>query len=647
MKINLVARILAGLPGLGFLQKDAHTPLNIGADGPYGPVNLTVLREEGNRSSPHLHGIMFEEMDRSGDGGIHGNLLRNNGFQGANPGLVGYKSVGQTEIMRSLTPVSPAIQSSLAVLARGDAEGLVGFANIGYDGVPVDDALYRTSFYMKGDYEGPVVLRLVGTENGTVYGSRNLTVTSSKQTWEKHQTTIEAKASDVGANEWQVLFDAAIAKGKILKFGLVELFPPTFNNRSNGLRADIAQVVADLNPSFLRFPGGNNLEGIQIDSRWKWNETIGPLINRPGRASNWHYPNTDALGLDEYLWWCEDMGMAPVLAVWDGKSYGGIVPGDAMQPYLDDILNELEYLLGPNTSDWGAVRAANGRNEPWNVQFIEIGNEDDYSGGCDTYPDRLIRIYDTIHDAYPNITLIANNMEKWCLPEAPLPGMWHDYHYYRSADDLVKMFNYWDHQPRNEPVLIGEYGCREDGNPDGVFWTVMQGSCAEAAHMIGLERNSDVVMMAAYAPLLQHFGFTQWSPTLFGFDSRPGSLTLSTSYYVNKMFSNNQGNTVHPVNSTADFGPLYWVATSNETAWQIKLANYGMQNETVNIRVPDMGVQMGTGKLEMISGPSDASNLPFNVTVTPTMSDVTLSMADGYTVVMPPWGVAVLVINQS
>ncbi|KAL4928194.1 alpha-L-arabinofuranosidase A [Aspergillus undulatus] len=610
---------------------------------PPPPINLTVIRQGGNQSSPLLYGIMFEEMDHSGDGGIHGNLLINNGFQGADPNLTGYKAIGSVEISESPEhPLSAAIKSTLSVSVRADAKGFVGFANTGYNGIPVMNATYTTSFYMCGDYTGHVMIRLVGSESGIVYAARNISVRSTSKRFQLHEATFDARASLVAENEWQVLFDAGKARGHPLRFGLVQLFPPTFNDRVNGLRKDIAQPVADLKPSFLRFPGGNNLEGLTIDSRWKWNETIGQLIDRPGRPSDWHYPNTDALGLDEYLYWCEDMGMEPLLSVWDGKSYGRIVSGDEMQPYLQDILDELEYLLGPNTTHYGSLRAKNGHSEPWTIRYIEIGNEDDYSGGCDTYPDRLVQTYDTIHGVYPNITLIADNIEEWCLPENPLPGLWHDYHYYRSADDLVKMFNLWDNQPRDSPILVGEYGCREDKSPEGVFFSTMKMACGEAVHMIGLERNSDVVRMAAYAPLLQHFGYTQWSPTLLGFDSHPNSLTLSTSYYVQRMFSTNRGNTVHPVHSSAPFDPVYWVATSNATAYQIKLANYGSQNQTLNIRVPGVG----RGHLEMLSGPRDVANLPHNVSIEPVVSEVK-SGKFGFPVEVPSWGVAVLVVIVS
>ncbi|KAL4869846.1 hypothetical protein BDV12DRAFT_208176 [Aspergillus spectabilis] len=639
MKLELT-RLLARWAGLAWFLSPHEL-----AQTPPQPINLTVLRDGGNRSSPLLHGIMFEEMDHSGDGGLHGQLLQNNGFQGSDTSLFAYKPLGQVELSLSSTPLSAAITSTLSVSVLHDAKGFVGFANTGYNGVPVVNGTYRTEFWIKAEYSGIVMVRLVGSKDRVVFAEKNITVRSSRNGFVRYEAWFESRASRVGENEWQLLFDSGAMRGHSLGFGLVQLFPETFHNRRNGLREDIASSIAEIKPAFLRFPGGNNIEGLDIASRWKWNETIGPVVNRPGRQSDWNYPNTDALGLDEYLWWCEDMHMVPVLTVWDGKSYGGILSGSDMHPYLDDIMDELEYLLGPTTTHYGSLRAQNGHKDPWPIQYIEIGNEDDYSGGCDTYPDRLVQIYESIHDTYPNITLIANNMEEWCLPEAPLPGLMYDYHYYRSPDDLVGMFNKWDNQPRNTPVIVGEYGCRNDSNPAGVYWSFVQSSCSEAVHMIGLERNSDIVKMAAYAPLLQHFGYAQWTPTLIGFDSSPGSLTRSTSYYVQKMFMTHRGNITHPVNSTANFGPLYWVATSNSNGnYQVKLANYGKERQIVNVNIP--GTK--SGKLEVLSGPQNASNLPHDVTITPVVKNIS-RQGDGnedvYNFVIPPWGVAVLAVH--
>ncbi|KAF7596210.1 hypothetical protein BBP40_002742 [Aspergillus hancockii] len=615
------------------------------------PIILTVAKDGGNQSSPLLYGVMFEvrsptseevhnsahnfragngplrylprysfiqlELNASGDGGIHGQLLQNNGFQGSTLGLTAYKPIGDVDIFEDAAySVSEAITSSLGIQVPLGETGQVGFANTGYKGIPVINATYRSEFWMLGDYSGPITLQLVGSTSGIIYASHSMTVRSTLDRFTRCHAKLKSTASPDGDNEWQLLFDGSKVAGSGLNFGLVQLFPPTYHSRPNGLRDDLAHVVEELTPSFLRFPGGNNLEGLQISNRWMWNQTIGPVINRPGRDSDWWYPNTDALGLDEYLWWCEDAGMAPVLAVWSGKSYGKIVSGPDLQPYLDDILNELEYLFGPPNTTYGKLRAQNGREHPWRIEYIEIGNEDDLSGGCDSYPDRFMQIYNTIHAQYPNITIIASTIDDLCLPVPLPPGILYDYHYYRKPDDLVAMFNVWDNQPRSQPVMT---------------------SCSEAVHMIGLERNSDVVKMAAYAPLLQHFSYTQWSPTLIGFDSSPDSITRSTSYYVQKMFSSNRGTTTLPVNSKADFGPLYWSASKTNSTYYVKLANYGEQNQTVLVSVGDTT----SGRLEILSGPKEAYNTAHNMTVWPVVHNMTTF--DGiYTVKMAPWAVAVL-----
>ncbi|KAJ5934820.1 Glycoside hydrolase superfamily [Penicillium verhagenii] len=604
-------------------------------------IELSVSPDGGNKSSPLLYGIMFEEMDHSGDGGIHGQLLQNNGFQGTSLGMTAYAPVGMVDIFQDTeTPVSDAITSSLAVIVPESVSGYVGFANTGYSGVHVVNSTYNSSFWMIGDYSGTINLQLIGSHSGIVYADHNMSVESTEASFTQFNTTFNSSLSPDGENEWHLTFDGSKVAGSALNFGYIQLFQPTFHGRENGLRDDLATMLDKVSFKFLRFPGGNNLEGLQVDNRWKWNTTIGPLVDRPGRESDWFYPNTDALGLDEYLWWCEDMKMAPLLAVWSGKSYGDILSGPSLQPYVEDIMNELEYLFGNTSTTFGKMRAQNGRVEPWNIDYIEIGNEDDLTGGCDTYPDRFTQIYTAIHDQYPNITLVASNGDYSCLP-SPLPaGVIIDLHLYRAPNDFVALFNQFDNQPRDQPVMVGEYGCRNTSNAKGVYWSYMQGSCSEAVYMMGMERNSDVVAMAAYAPMLEHFGLIAWSPTMYGFNSTPGSITPSTSYFVQKMFASNKGDTVLQVNSSADFGPLYWVATKTDSRYYVKLANYGPDEQNVTISVP----KTSSGRLEMLSGEQFQGNQPYQVEIE-TISTKVHSKNGTYLVRMDSWAVGVLVVS--
>nr|QEI10540.1 GH51 alpha-L-arabinofuranosidase [Evansstolkia leycettana] len=604
-------------------------------------IDLTVSKTGGNASSPLLYGIMFEDINNSGDGGIHGQLLKNNGFQGNNPGLTAYAAVGNVTLSQDTSnPLSSAITSSLKVSVPPGTTGYVGFANTGYAGVPVVATTYANYFWMKGKYSGTINLRLVGTSSGIVYASHNITVHSTDSQFTYYDTSFTSSASPDGNNEWQLLFDGSQVAGSSLNFGLVQLFPPTYHSRYNGLRNDVASFLEEIKPSFLRFPGGNNLEGASPADRWKWNATIGPVVDRPGRQGDWGYPNTDALGLDEYLYWCEDMGMEPVLAVWSGLSLGGgIVSGSALDPYVDDIMNELEYLLGDMSTAGGRLRAQNGRTEPWPIKHVEVGNEDNLSSGCGTYASRFTQIYNAIHAAYPDITVIASTTDASCLPSSILEGVITDIHHYLNPDQFVALFNEWDNWPRTHPIFVGEYASTHNSDGSQTYWTRMRGSCGEAVYMIGMERNSDIVKMASYAPLLEHFNLAEWSPDLFGLDSSPDSITGSTSYYVQKMFSTNRGSTILPVTSDAGFGPVYWVASVSGSTYYVKLANYGSASETVTINID--GTKSGT--LEMLSGAEMGSNYPHNVTITPQTSSV--SGSGSFTVTMPAWAVAVLAVS--
>lgn len=252
----------------------------------------------------------------------------------------------------------------------------------------------------------------------------------------------------------------------------------------------------------------------------------------------------------EYMYWCEDMGMEPVLAVWAGLTIGGgIVTGAELTPYVDDILDELEFLLGDAASTtYGALRAQYGQPAPFALRYVEVGNEDNLNDGCATYASRFADIYDAVHARYPDLTLIASTSSSGCLPAALPNGTLADTHHYLSPDDFVASFDEWDHVPRDGPgVLVGEYGSTTGNDGSTTYWSNMQGSCSEAVYMIGtylmcplsllledrptgqvtrykshantavgMERNSDIVKMASFAPLFEHYDMAQWSVSTYG-----------------------------------------------------------------------------------------------------------------------------------
>ena len=343
------------------------------------------------------------------------------------------------------------------------------------------------------------------------------------------------------------------------------------------------------------------------------------------------------------------MSLTPVLAIWSGLSLGGgIVSGAALDPYVDDALNELEFLLGSTSTTYWALRASYGRTDPYTITHLEIGNEDNLSGGCGTYASRFTAFYNAIYAAYPSIIVIASTSDSSCLP-SPLPeGVWTDIHHYEEPSGFISLFHEWDNVPRINGlgIFVGEYANTADDSGATTYWSTIQGATSEAVYMIGWERNSDLVKMDRYAPLLEHHDLAEWSADLVGLDSTPGSLTGSVSYYVQLLFSTARGSTILPVTSTSNFGPLYWVASSTTSGtYYVKLANYGTTTQSVTVKIPNATVASATANLKTLTGASTQSNYPFNVTVLPVSSSVTGSASGGWTFNVPGYRVAILTVS--
>ncbi|KAI5777416.1 alpha-L-arabinofuranosidase E [Geopyxis carbonaria] len=617
-------------------------------------LTVTPSASAGNASSPLLYGFMFEDINYSGDGGLHGQLLRNNNFQGTSGNTIAtaWGSVNASIRVDASVPLSTALPASLRIDVAAGAAAPVGVTNAGYWGVPVAVDTYAFYFWVRGAYAGPATVALVGAAGaGTVYAAKTVQVASTAGAWSYVETTFACAAAAPDANNvLRLTFDGAALAGGGLNVGLPQLFPTTYKKRYNGLKPDIAGVLEDVGASFLRFPGGNNLEGSSPATRWKWNETVGPVHLRPGRQGDWGYPNTDALGLHEYFHWCTDMSLEPVLGVWAGLSLGGgIVTGAALQPYITDVLHELEYITGAASTPYGALRAANGRTEPWPLTYVEIGNEDQYNGGLDSYGARFTAFHAAISAAFPALTIIASTDRG--LPSPPPAGTWVDIHHYATPDAFVALHTEFDTWPRSLPVLVGEYAVTRTNAGATAWWPSMQAACAEAVYMLGLERNSDVVRMAAYAPLLERLDHQQWVPDLVQFSSLPADLTRSTSYYVQLLFARNRGTHVLPVAADAARGPVYWVASVDAAGaaggaggaagtYYVKLANYGAAAASVTVRLA--GATAGT--LTLLSAPAPTSN---NQPGAPLATPVATSVQGlgAFTVALPAWAVAVLAVS--
>src|SRR6185369_13817306 len=331
--------------------------------------------------------------------------------------------------------------------------------------------------------------------------------------------------------------------------------PPTFKDQPNGFRPDIMRMMVDMKPKFLRFPGGNYLEGDQIADRFEWKKTLGPLAERPGHMAPWTYRSTDGLGLHEFLLWAEDMNAEPVLAVYAGYSLKGayVKPGPDLEPYVQEALDEIEYITGPATSKWGSLRAKAGHPAPFALTYVEVGNEDffDRSG---SYDQRFVQFHKAIKARYPNLQVIStvgfehpeNQRVRSITPDVV------DEHYYRTVEAFLKARGQYDRYDRKGPkIFVGEWGAYETPfepwNPksrDEAPTPNLRAAIGDAAWITEMERNSDLVIMHCYAPLLVHVspGARQWRPNLIGYDAL--RVYGSPSYHAIKLFATHLGDEI-------------------------------------------------------------------------------------------------------
>ncbi|MDE3198462.1 MAG: alpha-N-arabinofuranosidase, partial [Acidobacteriota bacterium] len=461
------------------------------------PANLTVdLNSPKAAVSPTLYGLMTEEINYSYDGGLYAEMIRNRTFRSDWTGVLNWFPVekgnasAKIGIDMKTGPSAALTTSGKLEVTKADASNPGGVLNEGYWGFAIrPNTRYTGSFFARSETDAqlPVKVALVADDTGKTLASTSVSVAGTG--WREYRFELLSGADTASAANH---FELTLDRPATLWLQLVSLFPPTYNNRPNGSRADIMEKLAAMHPAFLRFPGGNYLEGNRIDTRFDWKKTIGPLVDRPTHPSPWNYHSTDGMGLLEFLGWCEDLHMQPLLAVYAGYSLGGQVvkPGPDLDPYVRDALDEIEYVTGSADTKWGAERAKDGHPEPFVLHYVEVGNEDNFDR-AKTYDGRYAQFYKAIKAKYPNLQIIAT---------MPIQGMTPDViddHYYKREQGMFDLVKHYDSADRNGPkIFVGEWATRE-GSPT----PNMGAALGDAAFMTGLEHNSDLVIMAAYAPL--------------------------------------------------------------------------------------------------------------------------------------------------
>lgn len=552
-----------------------------------------------SKVSPILYGLMTEEINYSYDGGLYAETVRNRTFNDSNWDIPAWSLVqrGTAVAHMALDPStgpSTALPKSLKItIDTADAADPAGVQNSGFWGFPVRPrTTYHGSFYAKSDNAamGPVTMSLIDDNTGKSFGSA--TVPSLSTDWQRYTFTLNT--GDVKTTSAAHL-QMTVQKPGTIWLNLMSLFPPTYHNRPNGNRIDLMQKMAAMHPAFLRFPGGNYLEGDRISERFQWKKTIGPLVDRPTHPSPWHYHSSDGMGLLEFLEWCEDLHMQPVLAVYAGYSMmqQHVEPGPDLQPYVQDALDELEYVTGDTSTQWGAVRAKDGHPAAFKLNFVEIGNEDffDKSG---SYEGRYAQFYKAIKEKYPNLQLIATMPLKNMKPDVV------DDHFYKRPEEFFDDVHHYDNTDRNGPkIFVGEWATRK-----GVPTPDWGAALADAAWMTGMERNSDLVIMASYAPLFVNVdpGGLQWDTDLIGYDTL--NSYGSPSYYAQVLFSNHIGDEV--LQSKLDGGgPRFFYSitrSSEKKVLYLKLVNADSLPQTVNIKLDGGAGADSTGRVIALTG---------------------------------------------
>ena len=603
------------------------------------PVDVTVkaVPENSKAISEMLIGIFYEDINYAADGGLYAELVQNRSFEYTPSDRNNRDQSWNHSHSWSLSDqsdlkvetASPIHENNPTYAVLDLKNPGVALSNVGFAGIVIRQGeKYDFSVFTKqiSGKTSNVKVRLVD-ENGNILAESSLKNPASK--WSKQQTILTAKS---GSNNAVLQFIPS-GNGK-LAVDMVSLFPQkTFNNRKNGLRADLAQTLADMKPKFIRFPGGCVAHGDGIHNIYHWKNTVGPVETRKGQRNIWNYHQTGGLGYFEYFQFCEDVGAAPLPVVAAGvpcqnSAHGGQnggIPMCDMDDYVQDVLDLIEWANGdPKTSRWAKMRADAGHPKPFNLKYVGVGNEDLIT---DVFEERFKMIFDAVKEKYPEIVVIGtvgpfyegtDYDEGWELATRMDVSMV-DEHYYVSPGWYIHNQDYYDKYDRTKSkVYLGEYASHMHGRPNN-----LETALTEALHLINIERNGDVVSMTSYAPLLAKEGFTQWNPDLIYFNNTEVKPTVG--YEVQKMFGNNAGTQYIPAkvnvdNWREDVKKRFAISIVKEPQSGdliVKMVNLLPESANVKLDLPVSDSSRATMSI-LTGNPADRK-------LTPTTSEVSLS----------------------
>lgn len=585
---------------------------------------LTVkTNERGTKISPALFGIFIEDINHAVNGGLYANLTMNPSFEGKNP-WNGWKFVipaGTADNIEIASETSISINDENPNYVRVQSAGTGGrveLINSGFGGVPVEKGRsYDFSMYVKAGkgFRGSVDVTVEAPNGGICAQGK---IDNPVSNWKKRDLVLKA-ASTCSDARLVLSFDSI----GTLYVNMVTLFPA---DSFHGMRADLVKMLEKMTPGFVRFPGGCFVNGTTLKNAFNWKDSIGPRIDRPTTLDFWGYDQSYGVGLYEYLLLAERLGATPVYVVnpgmnWQGEKNVRMVPLKDMNKWIQNTLDLIQFADGPATSEWGKVRASLGHPKPFDLEYFEIGNE---NVGQDYY-ERFEMYQKAIEAKYPKIKLIFSvgpnhsgsqfaNAWKWAR-EHSVDVV--DEHIYATPDwFLANTGRYGSYSRKGPKVMLGEYAAQTWNDQ-----STLEAALSEAAFMTGLEKNSDEVIMASYAPLFNRAGWSQWAPDLIWFN---GTQAYGTpSYYTQALFSENRGDVVLP-SSVSDNGyagqgkgyeHLYFVTTYDSKTKDIivKIVNPWPDTEKCRIDLEGNPSLTGTGQsIVLTSDDPVVSHIPFH-----------------------------------
>ena len=557
-----------------------------------------------------LYGIFFEDINRAGDGGLYPEMLRNRSFEDSvlpegyiqqedgihvktvsgwldefcnGEGLCRWvkgNNIPETEIPAWYThnakmelELTDTLNEHRDAALRMQFEKDGSLTNTGYCGISVK-AGESYSLYLFAKAKEEIGLDVAIEYQGKVLTGNSLVV--SGQEYTRYDMKLTA-AED--CHEAQLTISCK--EGGEVLLGFISLMPDN-TYMGHGLRTDLVEKLKGMSPKFMRFPGGCIVEGTTPSTAMRFRDTVGPAWERPSKLFVWHYRSTLGLGFHEYLQLCEDLGMEPLYVCNCGMTCQGrksvLLEGEALDEMVQDTLDAIEYAIGSKESKWGRLRASMGHPEPFKMTYLEIGNE---NWGPD-YEKRYNMIYKKVKELYPQIKTIANeHVEKNGCPAECV-----DEHFYNTTEFFAERVNYYDDYDRKGPkIFVGEVAVNE-GNYMGQLYAAL----GEAAFLMGIEKNQDIVTLASYAPLFENVNYRAWYPNLIRFNNHQ-SLGIPT-YYVWKMFGQNRGE---------------YVVRSEDEGGQCSLEEFGFMHD--NKLTEDFAISVKPGEYHRFGYETDGKQI--------------------------------------